>query len=191
MNVQKLSNSPLVRAMVYNIIKSRQPRQNYSQSRQINTSMVPRVSQKVVNRGMLIERRVPMQRPPQRPMMPLQQMIRPATTTDFLEQPQDYGKLQPLLLDQTVSSIECPGADKPLTIVRAGQVQGTKIALTQEEISYLLKRISEKSRIPLVDGVFRAAVDNFVISAVVSGVIGSRFVIKKQTPYSLLEGGRY
>jgi len=35
--------------------------------------------------------------------------------------------------------------------------------------------------------VFRAAVDNFSLNAVVSEIIGSRFVIKKQNAYALLE----
>ena len=90
-------------------------------------------------------------------------------------------------MDPTVSYIECPGPDKPLVIIRAGQKQFTKITLNAIEIKNLLETIAQKAHVPLMEGIFKAAVDNFMIHAVVSQLIGSRFVIKKQTPYSLLE----
>ncbi len=189
--MNQLGNSLLVRAIVMRVLQSRKGKVFLPGQKRVNAELVPRVSQRVVNKGLLGGGRIsPLARPIPRPVSPRPalQMSRPATTIDYLERPEGYGKLQPLLVDVTVTSIECPGADKPLTIVRAGQVQGTKISLSQLEINALLKKVSEKARIPLVEGVFRAAVDNFVLSAVVSGVIGSRFVIKKQTPYSLLEG---
>tara|TARA_Y100000310_G_scaffold339655_1_gene432975 strand:+ start:2829 stop:3521 length:693 start_codon:yes stop_codon:yes gene_type:complete len=101
----------------------------------------------------------------------------------------DYGKITLLLNDHSVSSIECPGPDEPLTVIRAGQRQFTKITLNQKELRDLFEEIAEKAKIPLMDGVFRAAVENFSISGVISEMIGSRFVIKKQTPYAMLEGG--
>jgi hypothetical protein len=99
----------------------------------------------------------------------------------------DYGKINDFLRDPTVSSIECPGPGKPLAIVRAGQRQMTRIFLSPEEIDVVLKNVSESSHIPLLEGVFRAAAENFTINAVVSEMIGSRFVIKKNTPYALLD----
>ena len=100
----------------------------------------------------------------------------------------DYGKITLLLNDPSVSSIECPGPDTPIVVIRAGQRQFTRISLNQEELRNLFEKISEQARIPLMDGVFRAAVENFLINGVISEMIGSRFVIKKQTPYALLEG---
>lgn len=100
---------------------------------------------------------------------------------------QDYGKITPLLHDPSVSTIECAGVGNPVTIVRAGQRQMTKISLTAEEIKEILMKVSDAVHIPLLEGVFRAAVDNFSINAVISEMIGSRFVIKKQTAYALLE----
>jgi hypothetical protein len=100
---------------------------------------------------------------------------------------QDYGKLTPLLSDPSVSTIECAGASKPLTIIRAGQKQMTRINLNVEEIKEFLQKISDIVHIPLLEGVFRAAVDNFSVNAVISEIIGSRFIIKKQTAYSMLE----
>ncbi len=100
---------------------------------------------------------------------------------------QDYGRIMPLLNDPSVSSIECSGPGKMITIIRAGQKQFTKIVLNPNDIKEILERVSDSARVPVLEGVFRAAVDNFVINAIVSDVIGSRFIIKKATPYSMLE----
>jgi len=100
---------------------------------------------------------------------------------------QDYGKITPLLRDPQISLIECSGAGKPLRIVRTGQRQITRITLSRQEIKNILEKISDAAHIPLLEGIFRAAVDNFSISAVISEMIGSRFVIRKQTAYTMLE----
>jgi len=99
----------------------------------------------------------------------------------------DYGKITPLLHDPSISSIECQGAGKPLMIIREGQRQVTRIVLNVEDIKGILLTVSDAIHIPLLEGVFRAAVDNFSINAVISEIIGSRFILKKQTAYSLLE----
>ena len=99
----------------------------------------------------------------------------------------DYGKINDFLRDPTVSSVECPGPGKPIFIVRAGQRQMTRIFLSPEEIEEILKNASESSHIPLMEGVFRASTENFIMNAVISEMIGSRFVIKKNTPYALLD----
>ena len=99
----------------------------------------------------------------------------------------DYGKITPLLNDPSVSSIECQGQRRPVMIIRAGQRQVTRIVLSAEEIKEILQKVSDTIHIPLLEGVFRAVADNFSINAVISEIIGSRFIIKKQTPYSLLE----
>ena len=100
---------------------------------------------------------------------------------------QNYGKITPLLNDPSVSTIECSGVGKPLMIIRAGQKQGTRIVLSANEIKEILQKVSDAIHIPLLEGVFRAAVDNFSINAVISEMIGSRFIIKKQTAYAMLE----
>jgi hypothetical protein len=131
-----------------------------------------------------------------RPIPPkIQQVPLPSQQTPPLAPVQDksvgivsgYGKLDGLFADPSVSSIECPGPGKPVMIIRAGQRQFTKISLNPKEIQELLEQVADDARIPLMEGVFRAAVDNFSINAVVSEIIGSRFIIKKQTPYALLE----
>lgn len=100
---------------------------------------------------------------------------------------QDYGKITPLLNDPSVSTIECHGKEKPIMIIRTGQKQITRIVLSEQDIKNILEKISDTVRIPLLEGVFRAAVDNFLINAIISQMIGSRFIIKKQTAYAMLE----
>ncbi|MGC9309118.1 MAG: hypothetical protein ACP5D2_00290 [Candidatus Nanoarchaeia archaeon] len=103
-------------------------------------------------------------------------------------QTKQAGSLQALLSDPAVSSIECPSAGKELWVVSAGQRMPTKLVLSNEEIHEFLEDTADKAGIPLLEGVFRAVVDNYFVDAVISKDIGSRFVIRKQTPYSLLEG---
>jgi hypothetical protein len=98
----------------------------------------------------------------------------------------DYGKIMTFVNDPSVHVIECSGANKPMKVVKAGQRQITKASLTEEEIRSLLEQISEEVHIPLLEGVFRAAVSNFTISAIVSPMIGSKFIIKKQTPLMII-----
>jgi hypothetical protein len=99
----------------------------------------------------------------------------------------EYGKISPLLNDPSLSIIECLGKGKDLMIVRAGQKQRTRINLNEKDILGILGKVAEKSHIPMVEGVFRASVEGFSISAVISELVGSRFVIKKATAYGMIE----
>lgn len=140
-------------------------------------------------------RRLPLKIPP-RPQMPPRQIpamparktaIPPVAVQGPIDEKGEYGKISPLLNDVSVSTIECPGKDKELMIVRAGQRQKTKITLNAKEIREILEKAAENAHVPLIEGVFRANVKGFSINAVVSEIIGSRFVIKKATAYSLVE----
>ena len=99
--------------------------------------------------------------------------------SSILDSP-ELSKIRQLLRDPSVFSVECLGKNKPLMVIRAGQKQRTKISLSGEEISLLLKKFSIESRIPLFDGVFKVAIENLLLNAVISGIIGSKFIIKKQ-----------
>jgi hypothetical protein len=98
----------------------------------------------------------------------------------------NLGKLEQLLRDQSVQSIECSGPGKNLLVKRRGQINITSINLNQEEIQKIIKNFSEKARIPVVGGILKAAVGDAVISAVISEFVGSRFIINKITPYNTI-----
>ena len=51
--------------------------------------------------------------------------------------------------------------------------------VTKEEIDEVIQKFSEASRIPIQEGIFRVAVGKLLLSAIISGVIGSKFIIKK------------
>lgn len=107
----------------------------------------------------------------------------------FVQNPEeiDLGKMNSVIKDPAVTIIECPGPDKLLTVKRAGQMNITNIKLNEFEISEIIKKFSDKTRIPIIGGAFKAAVGNLIITAVISEFIGSRFIITKLTPYSLIE----
>lgn len=134
------------------------------------------------NRRVPLQIKVSQMTPPLRPISPPN--IPHGT---HIELSQDYGKITLLLHDPSVSTIECQGAGKPIMITRAGQRQITRIVLGPEDIKNLFNKIADATHIPLLEGVFRATVDNFSINAVISEIIGSRFTIKKQTAYAMLE----
>lgn len=92
-------------------------------------------------------------------------------------------KMGRLLSDRAVQTIECPGPEKPVLVYRSGVIQTTNITLSTEEITRVMKEVSEKTRIPLISGVFKAAFDEFIITAVMSEYVGARFIInRKPTP---------
>jgi hypothetical protein len=188
--VSVIAMEPFIRRFTLAMIKSVEAKKFSHEERfVVHADLVPRVSEKVAQASLgakIIPRRMAVPGiipPPIRQQMP--QGMNPPNVSGKLSQ--DYGKITPLLNDASVSTIECLGAGKPVMIIRAGQKQLTKIILNTVEIKEILDKVSEAVHIPLLEGVFRAAVDNFSINAVISDMIGSRFVIKKQTAYSLLE----
>jgi hypothetical protein len=94
-------------------------------------------------------------------------------------------KLNNLMLDPTVQTIECPGPGKQVTVYRSGFIQNTNIFLTTDEIKKIMSEISEITKIPIIPGVFKAALGNFVITSVVSEFVGTRFIIQKKEPSKL------
>ncbi len=97
----------------------------------------------------------------------------PAITTEI-----DLFKLNQLIKDPAVRIIEGNPDEK----VRVTGAMGTKqadIVLNKEDIDRIINRFSELSKIPVSEGVYRVAVGNLILSAVISEIIGSKFVIKK------------
>lgn len=88
-------------------------------------------------------------------------------------------KITPIILDPSVVSIECPGPDKPLLVNQQGRINATNIILKSEDIDNVMKEISTKTKIPLMNGMFKAALGNVIITALISEFLGTRFVIQK------------
>ncbi len=117
--------------------------------------------------------------PPAKKVVPVKSdEIKPKSTVPLKP---SYGKLIPLLMDPQVLVIECGGADKPLQVMAGGQRHVTNLTLSEEEIDAILQKVSQEVHIPLLEGVFKAVHDKFFINAVVSKMVGSKFVIRKQS----------
>lgn len=97
------------------------------------------------------------------------------------------GKIDALLRNNAVQSIECPGPNKNILIKTNNKINITKLNLTQEEITDVLYSFANQAKIPVVGGILKAAVGSMVISAVISEFVGSRFIINKITPYSVIK----
>ncbi len=133
------------------------------------------IKKKIINKNfppVFVERKINLQKRTQK-VLPV-----PSSRKVILEELYN-GKLKGLINDPSVSSIECIGPKIPLNIFRYGQKMRTKIYLSKKEIKRLLEEISVKSKIPLSDGVFRVIVNNLLINAVISDIVGTKFLIKK------------
>lgn len=133
---------------------------------------------------------IPVQQPQpvQRPIQPLLQRSMPIYTPPIqppIQRPVqedlkiDWGKIQALIDDPSISAIECQGDKKDLIVTKHNQIMKTEIKLNKEEIDYVINEFSDKARIPLIEGMLRARIGNLQISAVVSTVTSSRFIITK------------
>ena len=88
-------------------------------------------------------------------------------------------KLDPLVKDPLVRAIECNGPNERVIVTGAMGRKSTKIILTKEEVSEIIKKFSDASKIPVHEGIFRAVFGGLILSAIVSEIIGSKFLIKK------------
>lgn len=122
-----------------------------------------------------------------RTMMPLQPLIqRPYPKMPALPGYMDLGKLNLFIADPRINQIECYGPAKEVLVKVGGQTQKTRINLSKEEIQNVIMSFSEKTRIPLIKGVFRAALGNLILTAVISDFVDSRFTIQKRVPFQKL-----
>lgn len=193
-----IANSEFVRSLTLTIIKTLAFKKfKIAKENIINNNLIPSFS-KEVSISLTRENKIypdlsNIPRPvmdlsniPMPPLMLMRQVSFSAPKNYFVPQG-EYGKVTPLLKEDSITVIECNGAGKELSIIRANQKINTKISLNGEEIKQILDNVSKKANIPLIEGVFKAKVDNFELNAVISEVIGTRFIIRKQTPYNLIE----
>jgi hypothetical protein len=94
----------------------------------------------------------------------------------------DLGNLNLMINNPMTQAIECDGENIPLRIVsRDGRKTQSQITLTKEEIDKVINIFSEMTKIPPLEGVYKVATGNLILMAIISEVIGSKFVIKKIT----------
>jgi hypothetical protein len=94
----------------------------------------------------------------------------------------NLGKINPFISDQMVREIECNGPGKPLIVKGAMGVKNTAISLTKEEIEQVFETFSNAAKIPVHEGVVKVVAGRLILSAIISELIDSRFIIKKMIP---------
>jgi hypothetical protein len=93
----------------------------------------------------------------------------------------DWERLNPLIKDNAIKIIEVIPDEK----IRISGSMGEKtvnIILNTEEVNEIINKFAYVSRIPASEGVYKVVVENLIFFAVISGVVGSRFVIQKIQP---------
>ena len=101
--------------------------------------------------------------------------LRPAPTSEAI----DLGKLNILIRDPLIKIMECNGPEENILVMGMMGRKPTSIKLNREEVEETVGKFATASRIPVHEGLFKAAFGNLVISAVVSEIVGIKFVIRK------------
>lgn len=135
-------------------------------------SLKPMPPQKEINRPALQPARIiiPEERLPYH-----FQYLQPTPTNKDI----DLGKLNPLIKDQMVRIIDCPGPDQNVVVTGNMGTKKTGIMLGRDEINEVVEKFSKESKIPANEGVFRVVIGRFIFLAIVSEIIGSRFTLRK------------
>ena len=101
--------------------------------------------------------------------------IRPVATPEEI----DLGKLNIIAKDPLVKIIECNGPEENILVVGIMGRKPTSVKLSRDEIEQLVGRFAAAAKIPVNEGLFKAAFGNLVISAVISEIVGVKFIIRK------------
>jgi hypothetical protein len=94
----------------------------------------------------------------------------------------DLDKIKRILMDRNVINIECPGEKRYLIINRNGKRIPIKVMLGKNDIEEIINYFSQESRIPRIGGIFKAIVEDMIITAIDSEFAGSKFIITKLRP---------
>lgn len=121
---------------------------------------------------------------PEYPLPPNLQYIRPVPRNVEI----DLGRLNPITQDPNVRSIECNGPEENLIVRGNTGTRTTNIVLSKEEIDQILQTFSQVSKIPVHEGVVKIVVGRLILSAIISDVVGSKFIIRKMAPQMLPPG---
>lgn len=114
------------------------------------------------------------------PINPIIKNIPPIDSHESISLPQSMKKIIPFIQDKFVQSIECKGPDTPLLVLKGGVIQVTNIILSKEDIDLIMQEISNQTRIPLMQGLFKALFGNLIITAAISEFVGTRFILEKR-----------
>lgn len=118
---------------------------------------------------------LPILRIPRPKLPPRFQYLKPTPTDVEI----DLGKLNPLAKDPLVKNIECNGPNKNIIVEGTMGRKKTHITLNRKEIEEIIYTFSKTAKIPIHEGVFKVAVGKFILFAINSEIISSKFIIRK------------
>lgn len=90
-----------------------------------------------------------------------------------------FGRLDELLNDKEVKTIQCDGANIPIKVTRNNEVIETTLMLSEEEIKSVVKRFAELANAELTEPAFSARFNGLEISAYISVFRGTKFIIRR------------
>lgn len=91
----------------------------------------------------------------------------------------NFSKLTPLIQNPTINTIECPGPYRNIIFRTYNIRKSSSLALSREEMQDLVMQFSKRAKVPVIEGLFRAWVDKFLISATVSRGQTTNFILQK------------
>ena len=91
--------------------------------------------------------------------------------------------LKMLLEDSSINAIECQGPAKQLVLRKQGATMLSSVTLSESDIQKQIEQWSNTTDTPISNGVLRAYNENLTITAVISELIGSRFIVIRK-PHS-------
>jgi len=148
-----------------------------AQIRQITKQIVPpkeQVQKKIAPKPKMERLTIPEARLPQ-----YLEYLKPTLVSNKTEI--DWEKLNPLIRDNAVRVIEANPDEKVKVSGSMGR-KSTNIIFNAQEIDEIINKFASLSRIPASEGVYKVVVENLIFFAVISNVVGSRFVIQKMQP---------
>ncbi|VVB79490.1 Uncharacterised protein [uncultured archaeon] len=179
------SKSPIVEGIIIRILNTYPIQLETKEKHVLDADLVPKIHEKIIARENLQESMIHAEEVSQ--VKPLQLQVsnkiislQPQEPPKPSEKPwETFKKILPMLQDPFVSYIECKGPNQPLSVIKNGRTQVTSTFMDRGEIDEYLKYLSEKTRVPLVEGVFNVRVDDYTINAIISNSIEPSFIIKK------------
>lgn len=122
---------------------------------------------------------------PYKPIFP-KPIVKPTSPPSLSTSSSPLSKIDMLLNDIGLQLLECPGPGRNILVKVRNNINTTRVTLNNDEIKGIIDYFSKQANIPIVGGILKAAVGDMIISAISSEFVGSRFIITKKSPYSLI-----
>ena len=112
---------------------------------------------------------------------PARDAVQPATKSPKIPPKMSFwGRISTFMFDEAVEIIECLGPEKPLVIIRNSKPIPVILYLTNEEIQSIIENIARETNTQSNTSFIRAESSTYSMTAVMSELVGSRFVIQKK-----------